>query len=148
MSRYRPVLAALALALTLAVAACSGPFSVTFEPAGPPLTTAQSDRLADTTSTRSLSGTKEADAPALRETVLSDLRTRGQAGVRAADLLTIGFPESTAAVPLIVRACAVDGVDAIVVVEAFAGRTGDLTSRRLWVFDRSSGDVLHAASFR
>lgn len=148
MSLHRPALACLALALAFAATACSAPFSVALEAFGPPLTTAQADRLADTTGTGAVSGISKADAPALRETVLADLRTRGQVGVRAADLLTIGFPESTAAVPLIVRACPVDSVEAIVVVEAFAGSAGSLTSRRLWVFDRATGDVLHAASFR
>jgi len=149
MSRNRSALAAIALVLAGALTACSAaPFTVVFEPSGPAMTSAQTDRLADTADVRSLSGVEVADAPGLRAKTLSDLRTRGAIGVRAADLLTIGFPEKTAAVPVIVRACKVDGKDAIVVVEAFAGKSGELTSRRLWVFDSANGDILHAASFR
>jgi hypothetical protein len=84
----------------------------------------------------------------MRGQVLADLRTRGELGQRAADLLTVGFPERTAAVPVLVRASAVDGVDAVIVVEAFGSQGENLTHRRLWVFDLASGAVLRAASFR
>jgi hypothetical protein len=84
----------------------------------------------------------------MRANVLADLRTRGSLGRRAADLLTIGFPARTASVPVLVRACLVDGKDAILVVEAYGSPGGTLTHRRLWVFDRVSGALLLAASFR
>jgi hypothetical protein len=80
--------------------------------------------------------------------VLSDLRTQGGFGERAADLLTVGFPDQTASVPVLVRGCSVDGVDAILVVEAFGSAQSMLVHRRLWVFDRATGELLRAASVR
>jgi hypothetical protein len=84
----------------------------------------------------------------MRTTVLTQLRSQGAFGVRAADLLTIGFPAQTASVPVLVRGCAVDGVDAVLVVEAWGSSGGMLVHRRLWVFDRAKGTVIRASSFR
>jgi hypothetical protein len=140
---------AIALALALALSACAPPaFQVRFEPSGAPLTARSAEKLAASTDIRALSSVTTTDAPALRSRMLSELRTKGALGVRAADLLTVGFPARTASVPVLVRVCSVDATSAIVVVEAFGDPGGTLTHRRLWVFGEASGAVIRAASFR
>jgi hypothetical protein len=84
----------------------------------------------------------------MRASVLSQLRAKGGLGARAADLLTTGFPARTPSVPVLVRGSHVDGVDAVIVVEAFGSAGGMLVHRRLWVFDRATGSVLRAVSIR
>jgi len=145
--RARCVLVA-ALSLVLAVAGCTRAFDVRVEEAGAPLTGTQAETLAAATDISALASVSATDSVDMRATVLTDLRTRGELAARAADLLTNGFPERTQAVPVLVRASKVDGVEAVVVVEAFGSPGGTLTHRRLWVFDRSTGAVLRAASFR
>jgi len=133
----------------LALAAC-GPAatpSVRLETAGAPLTSAAAETLAATTDIAALSDVTSTDAPALRDQMLAQLRAKGAAGTRAAELLTTGFPERTASVPVLVRDCAVDGIDAVVVVEAYGDPGKSLTHRRLWIFDRATGAILRAASF-
>jgi hypothetical protein len=93
-------------------------------------------------------GIDVAHAPDARVDVLVWLRGRGSAGERTATLLTEGFPERTAAVPVLVRIAEVEGVRSIIVVEAVGAASGPLTSRRLWVFEYSSGRVVRASSYR
>jgi len=144
--------ARLALAVLLsavALAACgpvTGP-SVRFEASGAPLTSAGAEKLAASTDIGALSRVTTAEAPSLRDEMLAQLRAEGAAGVRAAELLTAGFPERTASVPVLVRDCSVDGIAAVVVVEAYGDTGKTLTHRRLWVFDRATGAILRAASF-
>jgi hypothetical protein len=137
-----------ALVLTAVAAGCAARYELRFETSGSPLTGPQAEQLAATTDISTLASVTTTDAIVMRTKVLSDLRTRGELGQRTADLLTVGFPERTAAVPVLVRACTVDGVEAVLVVEAFGEEGGTLTHRRLWVFDRASGGILRAASFR
>jgi hypothetical protein len=149
MSVRRVVSIALVLVLAATLTACSQPASrLLFEPSGAALSGTSAEQLAASTDVGVLAGVTAASAPSERDTVLRMLRTKGPLGARAADLLTTGFPARTAAVPVLVRACTVDGVDAIVVVEAFGDASGPLTHRRLWVFDQSTGRVTRAASFR
>jgi hypothetical protein len=143
----RPMLV-VAFAVVILAAGCGGPFHARFDPSGAALTTSAAERLARATDISALARVRATDAPALRDTVLRDLRTRGASGDRAATLLTAGFPERTLAVPVLVRVCPVDGRAAIVVVEAFGEAPGYLVHRRLWVFDAASGGILAAASFR
>lgn len=146
----RCALVALLLATVLALGGCATarPFRLIYVPSGAAISDIQAHRLASTTDISALASVTTTDAPALRDTVLRDLRTRGALGQRAADLLTQGFPARTAAVPALVRFCTVDGVSAVVVVEAFGDAHGTLTHRRLWIFDRSTGAIIGAASFR
>lgn len=143
-------LAIIALVVGLAGIAtgCTPRFQVRLESNGPALTSATARQLAAATGIGALASVTTTDAVAMRATVLADLRARGSLGQRAAELLTAGFPAKTASVPVLVRACRVDGTDAILVVEAYGSAGGTLTHRRLWVFDRSSGALLLAASFR
>jgi hypothetical protein len=136
------------LALVLTLAGCSRGFELRVEDAGAALTGAQAERLAQTTDISALASVSATDAVAMRASVLSDLRGRGALGARAAELLTVGFPERTPSVPVLVRASTVDGIDAVVVVEAYGSSGAMLVHRRLWVFDRSTGAVVRAASFR
>jgi hypothetical protein len=138
----------LALALALAATGCSRPFALRVEDTGATLTGSQAERLAAATDISALASVTATDAPAMRATVLADMRARGVLGARAADMLTIGFPERTASVPVLVESCTVDGVDAVLVVEAFGSSGGMLVHHRLWVFDRATGAVLRAASVR
>jgi hypothetical protein len=149
MSARRIITIVLALAFGATLTACgSHEFQLRFESSGSALTAKAAENLAATTDISALSSITTTDASTLRQTVLKELRTRGALGIRAADLLTTGFPARTASVPVLVRVCLVDGAKAIVVVEAFGDTGGTLTHRRLWVFDRTSGTVLGAASFR
>jgi hypothetical protein len=141
------ILAVLAAAL-LAVAACAPAYHLTVEPAGAALTGPQAQALAAAADVSALASVSTTDAPAMRTTVLTQLRAQGAFGSRAADLLTIGFPAVTASVPVLVRGCKVDGVDAVLVVEAWGSSGGRLVHRRLWVFDRATGTVIRASSFR
>lgn len=136
------------LALALVTSGCARAFQVKIETSGAALTGVQAERLAATTDISALASVTSTDAVTMRATVLSDLRTRGQLGVRAADLLTTGFPPHSAAVPVLISSCTVDGTKAVLVVEAFGSPGGELTHRRLWVFDAATGTVLRAASFR
>lgn len=149
MSKRTIVAVVLALTIVMLAAGCAKKFEVRLEDGGAPLTGAQAERLAATTDISALSSVTTTEAVAMRVKVLGELRTRGALGTRAADLLTIGFPARTAAVPVLVRASKVDGVDAVVVVEAFGSSGGGtLVHRRLWVFDQASGAILRAASVR
>jgi hypothetical protein len=147
-SRRTLVLIAIVLGLAAAASGCSPRYALRFETSGTPLTGPQAEQLASSTDISALASVTATDAAGMRAQVLADLRTRGELGQRAADLLTAGFPENTAAVPVLVRASTVDGIDAVIVVEAFGSPGENLTHRRLWVFDRASGAVLRAASFR
>jgi hypothetical protein len=146
----RRALAIIAIALGLAVVAsgCTPHYELRFETSGAPLTGPQAEQHASGVDIATLASVTATDAVAMRTRVLADLRTRGDLGTRAADLLTAGFPARTTAVPVLVRASTVDAIDAIIVVEAFGGAGENLVHRRLWVFDRATGAVVRAASFR
>lgn len=141
----------LVVLIALSIVACGGGAaspSVRFEPNGAPLTAIEAERLASSTDIASFANVSVAEAPALRSRMLTQLRAEGDAGVRAARLLTVGFPASTPSVPVLVRVSSFEGTSAIVVVEAFGDTGGKLTHRRLWVFDTASGGVVRAASYR
>lgn len=88
------------------------------------------------------------EAPARRQEVLTELRRMGPDGVQAADFLTKVFPVKTKAVPLYVEKATVDGKPAWILVEAWSDRAGRLARTRLWVLERSSGNVIVAIVLR
>jgi hypothetical protein len=137
----------LLLAASVALVGC-GTKRLVLETDGAPLDTAGVQQLARTADIGPADGIDAEQAPEARTRVLADLRTRGDIGDHAASLLTAGFPEKTAAIPVLVRACTVDGRKAIVVVEAYGSTTGALTHRRLWVFDSTSGAIILASSYQ
>lgn len=139
-------LAGVALCATLA--GCAHPFEPSLDAARTALSVKSAETIAATADISALSGVKTADAARERQPVLQRLRGRGPLGMRAAELLTAGFPRDTAAIPVLVRACTMNGADAILIVEASGDAGGALVHRRLWVFDRSTGALLRAASIR
>jgi hypothetical protein len=148
--RPRIALIVILASLALAVTACGRtekPLTVRFETSGSAITSKAAEALAASTDISAFASVTSTDAPALRTTMLGQLRARGDAGARAAELLTAGFPVSTPSVPVLVQVRPVDGVSAILVVEAYGDAGGTLTHRRLWVFDRVTGAMMRAASF-
>lgn len=147
-ARIRTVARAAALLLTaIVLAACTARTGVVFEPNAGPLTMTQVEQKARSVSIASASALDKTAAPAAREKVLVDLRTRGAEGQRAATLLTKGFPQDTPSVPVWVGVCSVDGAKSVVAIEAYPDKAGKLNWRRLWVFDFNTGAVRLAASF-
>ena len=88
------------------------------------------------------------DAAEVRQRVLAELRKHGALASQAADLMTRQFPPVTNAVPFYVEAATVEGRPCWVIVESWGGRTGTLTFRRLWVFDRATADLLASRTYR
>jgi hypothetical protein len=145
---WRSVLVLAALAVAIGAAACGRPVEVAFEESGASLTLADVEALARTADLSPAEGIDVAHAPDARVDVLVWLRGRGSSGERAASLLTKGFPERTAAVPVLVRVAKVDGVRAVIVVEAIGETNGPLDARRLWVFEYSSGRLVSSSTYR
>ena len=111
-------------------------------------TSAEVEQMANATSLGAASSLTKQQAPAERQRALAALRRSGAEGVAVADLLTKLFPADTAAVPVSIEHARVDGNDALVVVEAAAGRDGKLTTRRVWVLSYPGGAIIDSASFR
>jgi hypothetical protein len=145
--RSRGLTIALAV-LTLVVAGCGSRVDISFDESGAPLSLAQVETLARQADLSPAEGIDVAHAPDARVDVLVWLRGRGSAGEHVASLLTVGFPERTAAVPVLVRVGDVDGVRSVVVVEAIGDASGPLTWRRLWVFDYATGGVVLSSTYR
>ncbi len=134
------------LAAALAIGGCT---SLTlFEPDGAAMSGAQVDALAKGTDISAASEIDVKNAHSRRQEALAELRRQGDKGGRAADLLSQGFPSRYASVPVLVRIGRVDGVETMLVVEAFGGRTGRLQHKRLWLLDWKTGRVLRADSWR
>jgi hypothetical protein len=93
-------------------------------------------------------GVDVSEAAEVREELLVELRTSGDDGAAVATMLTDGFPPETASVPVLAEAAVVDGQDVWLVVEAWGDDEGELTHRRLWVFDQKDGALVHALSVR
>jgi hypothetical protein len=147
-ARIRTVVRAAALLLTaIVLAACSARTGVVFDPKAGSMTMAQVEQRARTTSVASASDLDRTSAPAARQKVLVDLRTRGADGQRAAALLTKGFPQDTPSVPVWIGVGPVDGIRSVVAIEAYPDKTGRLQWRRLWVFDIGTGAVRLAATY-
>lgn len=137
----------LAVSATILVSGCARPL-VDYRPDGGSMTFLEAEDLARATDVSGVADVKLADAPAKRTEVLTSLRTKGADGVRAAELLTEGFPVPNSAVPVLVMIAKVDGVRSLVAVEAYKGSDGTLSRRRLWVFDLKTGAVVRSATFR
>ena len=144
----RPVRAVFLLALSLfLVAACSGP-SVRFIPDGGSYTLPQAERKALEVDLGRVTQMPSSQAEAQRRLALAALRRQGPEGSAAADLLTSRFPTKSSDVPAYVEVAKVDNKDALLVVDAVPGANGLLSSRRLWVFDRRTGDVILSTRMR
>jgi hypothetical protein len=127
--------------------ACTGAIEPVWVPDGGSLTSAQVDELAAAADLSPIRGVGLEQAPDVRTDVLVWLRGRGPDGDRAASLLTRGFPERTAAVPVHVEIAQVDGARSLIVVDAAGGKSGALDLKRLWLFDMASGRLLRSTTF-
>jgi hypothetical protein len=120
---------------------------VTFVPKGSPKTLAQAEQAAQKVDISSASDVQTADADKARTEALVELRRKGPDAGSAADLLTRAFPLKPRSVPVYVESAPVDGQPAWIVVEAWGEQDGKLVHRRVWVFDRGTGDVLGSRSW-
>jgi hypothetical protein len=145
--RSTRAIAMLAAAAVLVCACQPGP-AVEWVPDGGSLSSAQVDALAQGADISAVSGVSLDSAPDSRNDVLVWLRQRGGDGDRAASLLTIGFPERTQAIPVLVEIADVNGVRSLITVEAAAGQGGRLTAKRLWLFELTSGKLIRSATFQ
>ena len=136
------------LALAAAAGCAPRPALPAVVDAGARYTTAQVEEAANATPLGAAASLTVEQAPAQRQSALAGLRRTGPVGVSAADLLTRMFPASTAAVPVHIEHATVDGIDALIVVEAAQGKAGTLTTRRVWILDDRTGAVIDSASFR
>ncbi|MDZ4178449.1 MAG: hypothetical protein U1E29_04335 [Coriobacteriia bacterium] len=82
------------------------------------------------------------EAPALRHASLSSLRSQGETEAQLADLLTAVFPADGRSVPYYAEAAMVGGREAWLVAEVWGSAAGELDRKRLWAFDRKTGDVI------
>jgi hypothetical protein len=147
-AKCRPVVAIALLAALLMLGACAGRIRPVWEPDGGSLTDSQVDALAAGADVSAASGVALEDAPDVRTDVLVWLRSQGADGDRAASLLTAGFPDRTAAVPLYVEIAQVDGVRSLIVVEAAGAKDGTLGVKRLWLFEMLSGRLVRSKTFQ
>jgi hypothetical protein len=138
----------LIVALLVAVIAVSGcrREAVSFVDLNAYYTTQQLQQTLGRTSTGDVASKARQDASRLRHQVLTQLRAQGTRASLAADLITRTFPTATPSVPVYVERATVDGVDALVIVEAWGGPGGRLSSKRLWALDANSGTILFSAS--
>ncbi|MDZ4177655.1 MAG: hypothetical protein U1E29_00240 [Coriobacteriia bacterium] len=86
-------------------------------------------------------------APDLRHASLSSLRSRGEAERQLANFLTTVFPADGRSVPYHAEAAMVDDRQAWLVAEVWGSAGGNLDRKRLWAFDRETGDVIISTSF-
>ena len=145
---WLPALMVAAAAAAGMLAGCGPQVETTVTDNGGAYTIAEVQRAASSMNLGDVARLKTDDAPEARNKALVRLRTHGKLGAAVADLLTREFGSKTRSVPVSVESAAVDGVDAWIVIEAAPGATGRLTTRRLWVFDRSDGSVIQSASYR
>jgi hypothetical protein len=127
---------------------CARSFAPKFVPDGGSLSSSDVESMAQSVDLSPVAGIDVEHAPDARTDALVWLRRQGALGDRAATLLTVGFPDRTASVPLVVEIAQVDGVRSLVVVEAFGASGGPLAFRRLWLFDLKTGDLVRSSAFR
>lgn len=135
--------ALLAASLAIALAGCCAP-GLTLTLAEKPTSVGRLETDAAQADLGEAGTIRVQDAPAKRQAALTELRTQGDDGKRAAALLTDGFPREFPAMPISVSLATVDGTRTLVVVEAYARDSETLNHKRLWLFDWSSGRVLRS----
>lgn len=137
------VLVALAL-----LAGCGNPAAVEFEPSGGAYDPASIENLLANADAGAAGEVTTEEAPSVRQEALVELRKQGDDASGVADLLTRGFPQDTAAIPILVEAASFEGTPVWVIVEAWGDPEGKLEHRRAWVFGQETGDLLYTASRR
>jgi hypothetical protein len=146
-----PVPRTIVMALTAVafmLTACASASQPLWVPDAGTLTPGQVDEIAANADLSRVGGVAIADAPDVRTDALVWLRQQGIDGDRAASLLTQGFPERTAAVPVVVEIAEVDRVRSLIAVEAIVGKDGKLSMKRLWLFEIASGRLIRSATFQ
>lgn len=93
-------------------------------------------------------GAPVSEATALRREALVDLRSQGAIGAEFAEFVTRTLPDNGRSVPYYGEAAIVEGVDSWVLLEVWGSAGGTLDHVRIWVFDRSTGDVLFSSTSR
>jgi hypothetical protein len=145
---FRAVTLSVAAAVLISAAGCASPPRIPFVRSDTSYTVAQAEEYARSIPLGSVSSLKTEQATEARSSALAALRMQGAEAGKVADLLTKGFPTRSRAVPVRVEAAAVAGKPAYIVVEATGRAGGTLTSRRVWVFDATSGAIMSSASFQ
>lgn len=145
--RSRGVTLTLLVVVGMALIGCS---TTTFKyvPEGAQYTLADVEELASGTPLGSAADIDTADANAVRQERLTELRGYGDVERALADALTRDFPAEHAAVPLRIEAGTVDGKDAWIIIEAWGEKGAKLAHKRLWVLDRATYAVIGSSSFR
>jgi hypothetical protein len=141
------VAAMMSVAVALLLVACASASQPQWVPEAGTLTSQQVDDIAASADLSKVADVDIAKAPDVRTDALVWLRRQGSDGDRAASLLTAGFPERTAAVPVLVEVAQVDGVRSLIAVEAISDKDGKLGMRRLWLFELASGKLIRSATF-
>jgi hypothetical protein len=136
------VLAVAGLAIAASVTGCgtSGPVYVESTTR---YTDTSVDALFESAHQSELVGRPASDSSALRQHALAALRSEGDRGSAAADLITETFPADTRGVPAYVEWAEFEGTPSLLLME-LTGPPGDpLDDVRLWVIDES-GNVLYS----
>ena len=131
----------------LALSACAG-IHVAYVDQSAVYSKSDLQALLETTTAEGVSTEPAERAPDLRHDSLVELRSQGRAQSAFADLITRSFPTASEGVPVYVEQAVVDGQPAVVVVEAWGKVGARIDRKRLWVLERSSGDILFSAVLR
>lgn len=91
-------------------------------------------------------GSPTEQAPDLRHSSLSSLRSQGETERQLANFLTEVFPADGRSVPYHAEVATVDDRQAWLVAEVWGSAGGNLDRKRLWAFDRETGDVIISTS--
>jgi hypothetical protein len=144
--RAASVLLACAI-VALAIAGCSSTFSVAFVDTNATYDTSKLQKLlADTAAADRVSESTTAEAAELRHEALVQIRSHGAGGSSAADLITRTFPASTKSVPIYAEWATVEGAESLILIEAWADPSGKLGSKRLWVINAQTEEIVYSAS--
>ena len=133
----------IALACTT-VTACSGP-SVAFVDENASYTLEEASLLPDMLARPEYEGRPTDDAAQLRREALVELRGDGSVAAELAEFITRSLPTQTRAVPYYGEAAYVDGEPVWIVAELWGSEGGTLDKTRTWVFDRTTGEVIHSS---
>ncbi len=148
MAHRRLPVAALALSLAFALAACSGADILTYIPEGGSYGADGLEALMTGIDPGKTADATIGEASELRQDALEDLRQHGTDAGLLADTLTSDFPLDEPAVPVHVELGTFEGARAWFVLEATGADDGTLGFRRLWVISFADRSVVAAVSGR
>ncbi len=142
--RLKQVVALVAVGLTVAttVVAC-GPAESSYAESTIGYTRSNLDPLFEHARQSELLGRPASDSPTLRHRSLVAIRSEGNRGAEAADLITDTFPTDTRGIPVYVERAEFDGAPALMILELTGPSGGQLDDVRLWVID-ASGTIAYS----